>query len=181
MAGQNLRVAADCLQREAPKASFAAKPALDDRAGRDPVLAHAIAMARDGDVDGMRYLYLRFADNVYGYVCSLVRDPHEAEDITQQLFLKLISALQRYEPRGAPFSAWMLRLAHNLAMDHLRAPSRRMIPCEEVRPTDDVEQEDPDEPRRCLQAALRSCPTTSETCSCCGTWLACLRARSRTS
>jgi RNA polymerase sigma-70 factor (ECF subfamily) len=157
MVARDIRAEANELQAGAAKATFCAKSKLDDAAGTDRVLARAIELARDGDAEGMRYLYLRYGDNVYGYVRSIVRDPHEAEDITQQLFLKLIRVLGQYEPRGVPFSAWMLRLAHNLAMDHMRAPSRRLTPCEEVRPTDTTE-DDTDDRARCLKLALRSLP-----------------------
>jgi RNA polymerase sigma-70 factor (ECF subfamily) len=99
--------------------------------GAEPLVLSAVARAKQGDDDSMRFLYLRYADNVYGYVCSIVRDEHEAEDVTQQIFAKLMTALQRYEPRSVPFSAWILRIAHNAAIDHMRA--RRAVPCEEVR------------------------------------------------
>ena len=94
----------------------------------------AVARAKEGDADALRFLYLRYADNVYGYVCSIVRDEHEAEDVTQHIFAKLMTALGRYEPRVVPFSAWILRVAHNAAIDHMR--TRRPVPCEEVRSTD---------------------------------------------
>jgi RNA polymerase sigma-70 factor, ECF subfamily len=83
----------------------------------------------------MRFLYLRYADNVYGYVCSIVRDEHDAEDVTQQIFSKLLTSLERYEPTSVPFSAWILRVSHNAAIDHMRA--RRAIPFEEVRSTEE--------------------------------------------
>ena len=63
-------------------------------------------------------------------VRSIVRDEHEAEDVTQHVFSKLPTGLARYEPRLVPFSAWILRVAHNAAIDHLRR--RRPVPCEEV-------------------------------------------------
>jgi RNA polymerase sigma-70 factor (ECF subfamily) len=62
-----------------------------------------------------------YSNNVYGYVRSIMRDEHEAEDVTQQVFAKLITALVKYDDRNVPFFAWLLRLAHNLAIDHLRA------------------------------------------------------------
>src|SRR3712207_7001636 len=55
----------------------------------EDVVVSAIGRAKQGDEDAMRFLYLRYADNVYGYVCSIVRDEHEAEDVTQQIFAKL--------------------------------------------------------------------------------------------
>jgi RNA polymerase sigma-70 factor, ECF subfamily len=100
----------------------------------DALTLRAVRRAQGGDADAMRLLYLRFADNVYGYVCSIVRHEHDAEDVTQQIFSKLLTSLQRYEPSSVPFSAWILRVARNVAVDHMR--SRRAIPCEEVRELD---------------------------------------------
>jgi RNA polymerase sigma-70 factor (ECF subfamily) len=98
-------------------------------------LIGAVARAREGDHDALRYLYVRYADNVYGYVASIVRDEHEAEDVTQQVFLKLMSVLDKYEPRNVPFSSWLLRLAHNAAVDDLRR--RRATPVEDMRGADE--------------------------------------------
>ena len=85
--------------------------------------------AKQGDRDAMRDLYVRYADNVYSYVATIMRDHHEAEDVTQQVFAKLIGCLPRYEDRGAPFLSWLVRLARNAAIDQLRA--RRAIPVAE--------------------------------------------------
>ncbi|MEA2390429.1 MAG: hypothetical protein QOK31_538 [Solirubrobacteraceae bacterium] len=99
-----------------------------DRDLRPGELAGAIARAKAGDREAVRYIYLRFADNVYGYARSIVRDEHEAEDVTQQVFARLMTALARYEQRAVPFSAWLLRITHNAAIDHMR---RRLNVCEE--------------------------------------------------
>jgi len=123
--------------------------------GEDLVLA-AVLRARQGDEDAMRFLYLRYADNVYGYVCSIVRDEHEAEDVTQQIFAKLTKALQRYEPRSVPFSAWILRIAHNAAIDSMRA--RRAVPCEEVRSPELEDGSLARERAQDLQAAIAQLP-----------------------
>ena len=106
---------------------------------RDPAIARAVARAKSGDMDAIRFLYLRYRNNVYGYVLSILRDDHEAEDVTQTVFIKLMSVIHKYEPREAPFTAWLLRVARNVAIDSLR--QRRPVPCEEVieswRPADD--------------------------------------------
>jgi RNA polymerase sigma-70 factor (ECF subfamily) len=94
-------------------------------------LDRAIAAAKIGDRDALRYLYVRFADNVFGYARSIVRDEHEAEDVTQQVFANLITSIVKYEQRAVPFSAWILRVTHNLSIDHMRR--RRAVPCSEVR------------------------------------------------
>jgi RNA polymerase sigma-70 factor (ECF subfamily) len=74
-----------------------------------------------GDRDPICLLYEQHARSVYRYLRGMV-DQHEAEDLTQQVFLKLLTRLGSYEERpDVPFSAWLRRVAHNLAIDHLRA------------------------------------------------------------
>ena len=126
-----IRREADLIELSVGRGRFRRRRQLDQSAATERLVLRAVERAQDGDADALRFLYLRYADNVYGYVCSIVRDEHEAEDVTQHVFAKLPAALARYEPRLAPFSAWMLRVAHNAAIDHVR--TRRPVPCEEVR------------------------------------------------
>jgi RNA polymerase sigma-70 factor (ECF subfamily) len=93
-------------------------------------VAAAIAATKRGDSDGTRQLYVTFAGDVYGLVRSILRDEHEAEDVTQQVFARLPARIEKYEPRAVPFKAWLLRVARNAALDSLR--SRRLVPVEEV-------------------------------------------------
>jgi hypothetical protein len=90
----------------------------------------AVRRAQSGDREAIGFLYTRYADNVYGYVRSIVHDPHEAEDVTQQVFGKLVRVIGKYEERDVPFFAWIIRVARNLAVDHLHR--HRMIPVEEA-------------------------------------------------
>jgi RNA polymerase sigma-70 factor (ECF subfamily) len=94
----------------------------------------AIIALKRGETGALHFLYVRYADDVYGMVRSIVRDHHEAEDITQGVFAKLPRVIGRYEEREVPFAAWMIRVARNAALDFLRA--RRQVPVEEVRVTD---------------------------------------------
>lgn len=94
-------------------------------------LEAALARARRGDRRALAYLYLRFADNVYGYARAIVGDDDAAEDVAQQVFMRVIGAIGRHESRGVPFSAWLLRITRNVAVDHLRR-RRRAVPCEDV-------------------------------------------------
>ena len=116
----------------------------------------AIAAAKAGDWDGLSYLYSRYADDVRRFVQSIVRDQYEAEDITQDVFAKLLRAIQRYEEREVPFAAWIMRVARNAALDHLR--SRRQIPVEEVWISDDGHEETSFEYTNALKAALADLP-----------------------
>lgn len=90
----------------------------------------AVNRAKEGDQEALRYLYVTYSHNIYGYVRSIVRDEHEAEDVTQHVFAKLMTTLAKYDDRGVPFFAWLLRLARNVAIDHLRA--NRLTPTEHV-------------------------------------------------
>ncbi len=83
-------------------------------------VARAVARAKQGDRAAMRFLYLRYADNVYGYARSIVQNDHDAEDVVQQVFTRVLTAIETYELRSVPFSAWLLRIAHNLAIDCVR-------------------------------------------------------------
>ena len=100
------------------------------------LVADAVKRAQAGDRQALGFLYARYADNVYGYVRSIVHDQHEAEDITQHVFAKLIHVIGKYEERDVPFFAWILRVARNVAVDHIRR--HRAIPVEEVRAVNDV-------------------------------------------
>jgi RNA polymerase sigma-70 factor, ECF subfamily len=124
----------------------------------NPILdRRAIAAAKRGEWDAIHYLYARYADDVFAYVRSIVGDHHAAEDITQNVFAKLMSAIQRYEERGAiPFAGWIMRVSRNAALDHLRA--RRQIPVEEVRTADPGDEGRELEQRQCLKAALATLP-----------------------
>jgi RNA polymerase sigma-70 factor (ECF subfamily) len=90
----------------------------------------AVARAKEGDQEALRFLYVSYSDNIYGYVRSIVRDDHEAEDVTQHVFAKLMTRLGKFDDRGVPFFAWLLRLARNVAIDHLRG--NRLMPTEHV-------------------------------------------------
>ncbi|MGZ6564754.1 MAG: RNA polymerase sigma factor [Solirubrobacteraceae bacterium] len=90
----------------------------------------AVARAKEGDREAVRFLYVSYSHNIYGYVRSIVRDDHEAEDITQHVFAKLMTTIAKYDERGVPFFAWLLRLSRNVAIDHLRA--NRLTPTENV-------------------------------------------------
>jgi RNA polymerase sigma-70 factor (ECF subfamily) len=129
-----IRREADQIESAVGRGRFQRRRKLDHSPRAERLVLAAVAHAKAGDPDALRFLYLRYADNVYGYVCSIVRDEYEAEDVTQQIFAKLLTSLARYEPREVPFSAWILRVAHNAAIDHVRM--RRPLPLEEVHPPD---------------------------------------------
>jgi RNA polymerase sigma-70 factor, ECF subfamily len=87
--------------------------------------------AQQGERSALEELYLLHFDRIYSYLHLSVGNRHDAEDLTTQTFLKMLESIGRFRWRSAPFSAWLFRIAHNLAMDHFRA-ARRWQPEEEV-------------------------------------------------
>src|SRR6478752_8690993 len=90
-----------------------------------------VARAQQGDREALEDLYLIHFDRIYSYLHMSVGNRHDAEDLTTQTFLKMLESIGKFRFRAAPFSAWLFRIAHNLAMDHFRA-ARRWQPEEEV-------------------------------------------------
>jgi RNA polymerase sigma-70 factor, ECF subfamily len=90
-----------------------------------------VERAQQDDRDALEELYLLHFDRIYSYLHMSVGNRHDAEDLTTQTFVKMLESIKRFRWRSAPFSAWLFRIAHNLAMDHFRA-SRRWQPEEEV-------------------------------------------------
>jgi len=109
---------------------FHGRTTLDESPETQRKVRLAVARGKEGDRDALQFLYVTYAHNVYGYVRSIVRDEHEAEDVTQHVFAKLITSLVKYDDRGVPFFAWLLRLARNVAIDQLRR--NRLTPTENV-------------------------------------------------
>jgi len=87
--------------------------------------------AQQGDRDALEELYLIHFDRIYSYLHVSVGNRHDAEDLTTQTFLKMLEKINKFRWQSAPFSAWLFRIAHNLAMDHFRA-GRRWQPEEDV-------------------------------------------------
>jgi RNA polymerase sigma-70 factor, ECF subfamily len=121
---------------------FTSRTTLDESPETLENTRRAVARAKEGDQGALRFLYVSYSHNIYGYVRSIVRDDHEAEDITQHVFAKLMTRITRYDDRGVPFFAWLLRLARNVAIDHLRA--NRLTPTEHVIDPDTSSSEDLD-------------------------------------
>jgi RNA polymerase sigma-70 factor, ECF subfamily len=105
--------------------------------------------AQQGDRSALEELYLIHFDRIYSYLHVSVGNRHDAEDLTTQTFLKMLESIGKFRWQSAPFSAWLFRIAHNLAMDHFRA-SRRW------QPEEDVPEPEPDEVTSAETGALES-------------------------
>src|SRR3954469_12606415 len=108
-----------------------------------------VERAQQGERDALEELYLIHFDRIYSYLHVSVGNRHDAEDLTTQAFLKMLESIKKFRWQSAPFSAWLFRIAHNLAMDHFRA-NRRWQPEEEV------PEPEPDEVTSAETGALES-------------------------
>ena len=90
-----------------------------------------VERAQAGCRAALEELYLLHFDRIYSYLHMSVGNRHDAEDLTTQTFLKMLESIGRFRWQAAPFSAWLFRIAHNLAMDHFRA-TRRWQPEKDV-------------------------------------------------
>ncbi len=134
---------------------FRCKTAVDESPDALRKVERAVARAKEGDREALRFLYVTYSNNVYGYVRSIVREDYEAEDVTQHVFAKLMTRIVKYDDRGVPFLAWLLRLARNVAIDHLR--SNRVTPSESVIDPNGASRVDLDQPET-VRAALATLP-----------------------
>ena len=110
----------------ADKTTAPARPARDSTEN----IRALVDRAKQGDRRALEELYLIHFDRIYSYLHMSVGNRHDAEDLTNQTFVKMLESIERFEWRQVPLSAWLFRIAHNLAMDHFRA-GRRWQPEEE--------------------------------------------------
>ena len=93
---------------------------------RDRFVARAVARAQEGDASALQVLYIRYAKEVHRYVKSIVGDYHEAEDITQGVFLRLMRVIGSYKERDVPFvPAWTGSRRENLSRPAHAGPEER--------------------------------------------------------
>lgn len=110
---------------------------MDTLTANDELLIHACL---EGDGRAFGTLYQRHMLSIYRYLLARIGDVQDAEDLTENVFLKVWQALPRYQAGKASFRTWLYRIAHNTLVDHYR--TRRV--CDEL--TEDRAALDPGQP-----------------------------------
>src|SRR3982751_4687247 len=110
---------------------MAEREQLDDRT--------LVARILEGDRDRFTQLVKRYEKRVINYVYRITHRYEDAHDLTQEIFVKVFLALDRYDPKYQ-FSTWLFRIAQNSAIDALRKKSIAEVPL--ARPSDDEETKD---------------------------------------
>lgn len=91
-----------------------------EESGQDALLERA----RQADPAALTALYDQYVNKIYSYVYHRVGNTELAEDITGQVFMRMLEAIKAGRPWQISFSGWLYRIAHNLVIDHYRRRSR---------------------------------------------------------
>lgn len=98
-----------------------------------------IARAKAGDKAAVGALYEAYAQPIFRYISYRVESDVVAEDLTADVFLRMVQGMGRYEDTGVPFGAWLYRIAANLVTDHYRGRKRATEQLTENEPSDDTD------------------------------------------
>ena len=96
----------------------------EDCSAKGRAEAELIARLKAYDEAAIRQVYRLHADGIYRYALYQSGDPSLAEDVAGEVFARMIESIGSYTYRGAPFSAWLYRVARNLVIDHQRRGAR---------------------------------------------------------
>ena len=84
-----------------------------------------VRRAQQQDTQAFAQLYEAYFDKIYRYIAMRIRNEMEAEDMTQQVFMKVLQSISSYKSQGVPFSSWIYRIAHNQVVDFLRQQNKK--------------------------------------------------------
>jgi RNA polymerase sigma-70 factor (ECF subfamily) len=85
-----------------------------------------IEAAQKGDTAAFEKLYVRYHREVFLYLMSVLRQPHAAEDVCQDVFIKVFCQISSYRQQS-PFHHWLFRMARNAAIDRMRRDKVRRV------------------------------------------------------
>jgi RNA polymerase sigma-70 factor (ECF subfamily) len=120
--------------------------------------------ARTGDESALAELYNLYFPRVYRYILARMGNPYDAEDLTEEVFLRVLDAIKRFQWREAPFSAWLFRIAHNAVVSQRRKEGARgrSWPLSEALPVDSQGPEEMVENQLALNEIMRAAETLPE-------------------
>ena len=87
--------------------------------------AELVTRAQGGEVEAIGQLYDQHRESIFRYLWLRLGDQPLAEDLTADVFMRMLDALPHYQSLGIPFRAWLYRIAHNVLIDHFRKNHNR--------------------------------------------------------
>ncbi len=120
--------------------------------------------AKTGDEAALTELYRLYFPRVYRYILARMGNPYDAEDLTEEVFLRVLDAIERFQWREAPFSAWLFRIAHNAVISQRRKEGARgrSSPLIEALPVDSQGPEEMVENRLAINEIMKAAETLPE-------------------
>ena len=120
--------------------------------------------ARAGDEAALAELYNLYFPRVYRYIIARMGNPYDAEDLTEEVFLRVLDAIERFQWREAPFSAWLFRIAHNAVISQRRKEGARgrSSPLSDALPMNSQGPDEMVENRLILNEVMRTAETLPE-------------------
>lgn len=97
---------------------------LQGSAGTSADVSELVQRSQAGDELAFAELYVRFFDRVYRYLLIALKNPDDAQEVSQEVFVRALSMLGRYEPARGEFRDWLFSMVRSLAIDHLRKGGR---------------------------------------------------------
>lgn len=89
--------------------------------------AELVDQVQTGNREAMSTLYRRHRPAVFRYALSKLYDQQQAQDITGEIFLRVVTHLPQYEVTGAPFTSWLFRIAHNAIISHRQKENAKQL------------------------------------------------------
>ena len=83
-----------------------------------------VVLAQKGESSAFEALYDHFYDQIFRYIAFKTSDSLIAEDLTEDVFLRMLESIRKFKPQCHPFSSWLFRIAHNRVIDHYRKRGR---------------------------------------------------------
>ena len=99
-------------------------PDRNDAPSKDEV-EDLVRRAQQGHSEAFAGLYEAYYDKIYRYVMFKTGDTLEAEDLTEEVFLRMLESIGSFKWQGYPFTSWLFRIAHNLVIDYYRKAGRQ--------------------------------------------------------
>jgi len=84
-----------------------------------------VEAAQSGDLEALASLYDTHINQVYRYCLARLGNVHDAEDVAEEIFIKMLNGLPNYQWRKVPFAAWLMRISHNEVITFTRRNGRR--------------------------------------------------------
>jgi RNA polymerase sigma-70 factor (ECF subfamily) len=86
-----------------------------------------VALVRDGRREGYEAMLCRYADRVFAMIVKLVPNVMDAQELTQDVFLRAFDRINSYDPQRSSLSTWLCRIAYRMSLDYLKRKHPRVL------------------------------------------------------